>query len=103
MINERKDSYQSETSSGGRASLTIMDVQPQKPLHKYKHTWDMEGKRVPSYLTFTHIVNKLFSDIIIIISQKHKTVIKVFASSRRAFQIPIQSNALLIVIYYSTG
>ena len=46
MINERKDSYQSETSSGGRTSLTIMDVQPHKPLHKYKHTWDIEGKRV---------------------------------------------------------
>ena len=48
MINERHDSYQSETSSGGRTSLTIMDVQPQphKPLHKYKHTWDIEGKRV---------------------------------------------------------
>ena len=55
MINERKDSYQSETSSGGRASLPSLDVQPQKPLHKYKHTWDIEGKRVSSHIPLINI------------------------------------------------
>lgn len=47
MLNDQQDSFNSDSFSGeDRSSLPVIEVLPQKPKHKSKHTWDNEGKKV---------------------------------------------------------